>query len=351
MPALFLGGKDQLITKLKKLTLNLLLSIISIVFAFLMIEGGLRLIGYYPRVLIPPYLFENHSKTWWALRPNFDDTISTPDGVVTYAINSQGIRAPYDFAKDNSAAQKRLFIIGDSFTFGWGVDEEYTFPRLINNRFRAQNISVEVVNLGVSGFGTRHSYERLLEYSELLGQPGLVIYVFSTNDPVDNIAGQKEVVDGIRIDAHRNNKWLLAKLGHAYYRSHTLSLVIDFYYSNFGNPRVLKEQEMKEVGGNIEEREDFRATSEYLFKMISWAEENDVEFGVVTIAHSEYSEPIKKIMDGKGLPMIEADEIFSSLNVNNESLVLTDGHWNKNGLRLIAIGIEEFLFEQGWIEH
>src|SRR5262245_11864853 len=147
--------------QMPKLWNDLLLIPIGLLIGLGIIEVGMRLIGFYPKVLIPPYLYENHSTTWWTLRPNFMADIDTPDGQVTYQINSQGIRAPYNFDPDNTHNLKRLFVIGDSLTFGWGVNEENTFPRILNDAMAREGIHLEVVNLGVPGFGTMHSYERL----------------------------------------------------------------------------------------------------------------------------------------------------------------------------------------------
>lgn len=129
----------------------------------------------------------------------------------------------------------RCFIIGDSFTFGVGVNEEITFLEVLNNMFKRQAENTEVVDLGVPGFGTFYSYERLHEYSKLS-----VLY----NDPVDNILGRKEMVygNGIRIDSYRKHKRLLAVIWHGYHASRSITFLFDRMYDKWLNPRKQKNE-------------------------------------------------------------------------------------------------------------
>jgi lysophospholipase L1-like esterase len=318
----------------------------GLLLAFVIVEACLRIAGYYPVVLMPPYLFASHPSIGWTLRPNFNGAINTPEGRVIYTINSQGIRAPVDFLTNGNSSIQRVFIIGDSFTFGTSINEGYTFPSLLNESMKSQHLPVEFINLGVPGFGTIHSYERLLVYSDMLGVPNTVIYVFCPNDPIDNIAGKREVVNGIRIDSHRENKLLLSYIARAYNDLRSLALLLDFYYSHFDNPRKFRRREFNHQTEDIDTRQDFAATEKYLSAMILWAQQNNVNFLVVTTSHSPYSVPLKKMLFARRVPVIESDDIFSKFNVTNESVLLFDGiHWNKHGHRLIARGIEEVVLK------
>jgi GDSL-like Lipase/Acylhydrolase family len=318
----------------------------GVMIAFILLEVYLRISGYSPIVLLPPFLFESHPIIGWTLRPKYNRVIETPVGPVRYAINAQGIRAAADFSTSPDPTRQRMFIIGDSFTFGTSVNEEDTFPSLLNESMKSQRMPVEFVNLGVPGFGTVHSYERLVEYSHILGVPNTVIYLFCPNDPVDNIAGKREVVNGIRIDSHRSNKVLLSYVARAYNELRSMALVLDFYYSRFDNPRKFTRREFNRQSGDVRSRQDFAVTEKYLSTIIGWTKQNNANFVVVTTSHSPYSAPLKTMLWSRGIRMIEADEIFAKANADNQSLYLFDGiHWNKRGHELIARGIEELLTE------
>ncbi|MBF0194151.1 MAG: SGNH/GDSL hydrolase family protein, partial [Magnetococcales bacterium] len=200
-------------------------------------EGTLRLLNYQQQVLIPPYLYDNHPKSWWTLRPDFKGSIEREAKTVEYNINSQGIRAPNNLP-EKSDDRESVFIIGDSFTFGWGVNEEETFARVLDNKLKKKNLPIDVVNLGIAGYGTKQSYERLLEYSARLGTPDILIYMFCPNDPIDNITGKKVVVDGVRMNANWKYKWLFVQINRAYHVSKLVAFFADFYMQNRGNPRL-----------------------------------------------------------------------------------------------------------------
>ncbi len=335
---------------LKHIIQNVCLSIGSIIVLLVIFEIYLRLTGYYPRKasITPPYLFTNHSTTWWTLRPNYNRNVRTPDGIVTYAINSQGIRAPHDISQEN--VSPLLFIIGDSFTFGVGVNESSTFPRVLDTIFIQQTIDMEIVNLGVAGFGTFHNYERLREYAKLLGTPKIVIYMFCPNDPVDNIAGRKEVVAGIRIDSHRKHKWLLAVIGHSYHTFRSFAFLLDRLYDRWFNPRTQRKRTLQEQTIDLANREDFRNTVAYLSQLIDWTTQHHVSLLVISTSPSQYSGPLKTFLEKREVPMLEAPDIFVRLNTENHPVHLLEGHWNQYGHQLLAQGIADYVLQQTWIE-
>ena len=83
--------------------------------------------------------------------------------------NSQGLRGPreHPFAKPDG--EKRIVVIGDSFTFGFGVRDEHVYAELLDERLDAR-----VINLGANGYGTAQQYLRL-KRSGFAYQPDLVI--------------------------------------------------------------------------------------------------------------------------------------------------------------------------------
>ncbi len=329
---------------------NIGLTLFAIFFAFAMAEGYLRtVVSYYPVVLIPPYLFENHPRTGWTLRPNFRGVMNTPDGPVTYHINSQGIRAPHDYRRSSSRSRRHIFVVGDSTAFGTSVNEELTFVSLLNERMQSRRWPVEFVNLGVPGYGTVHSYQRLRQYSALLGVPRVVVYMFNPNDPVDNLVGKREVVNGIRIDSHRKHKVLLSYIARAYNESRLIAFVLDSYYAHFDNPRRVKRAELRRQAVEVANREDFVVTVKCLSQMIQWAGKNDVLFLLVTTSHSEFSEPLRKTLGD--MPMMEGDDIFANLNRGGgpTELRFDSVHWNEHGHGLIAEALDRFLVERGWL--
>lgn len=76
-------------------------------------------------------------------------TYSTPEFHITANINNFGFRG--EAFDPRMRRQFRVVTLGDSFTFGWGVDFEDTWPRVLETQLREKGIDVEVVNLGQPG--------------------------------------------------------------------------------------------------------------------------------------------------------------------------------------------------------
>jgi hypothetical protein len=77
------------------------------------------------------------------------------------SINSIGLRGP-ELVIPKPEDRFRILVIGDSLTFGWGVNDPETFCALVESTLNdgKKMHRVEVVNGGVSGYTTRQ--ERVL---------------------------------------------------------------------------------------------------------------------------------------------------------------------------------------------
>jgi len=94
-----------------------------------------------------------HPVRGFALRPGFE---SGP-----YRINSQGLRGPE--LPDPSEGARLILAVGDSTTFGWGVDEAGTWPRQLEERLRGSDPALRVVNAGVPSYTSAQTRLHLQE--------------------------------------------------------------------------------------------------------------------------------------------------------------------------------------------
>ena len=107
-------------------------------------------------------------------------------------------------ARDDSFTnlpQKSLFLVGDSFAEGYGVEKEETSEYIIE-----QNLEVPVLNFGASGnFGP---LQELLIYEEFnhLPHQGLIVYVLPQNDFTDNDAAAWRAKDQTRYRPYFNEE-------------------------------------------------------------------------------------------------------------------------------------------------
>ena len=131
------------------------------------------------RALDYPEVFKKDGRVFWRLRPS--QTISSKffEGK-EYRINSNGLRGGEVPVK---SAKPRIVAIGNSCTFGWGVNEEQTYISrlggLINNDTSMPE--VESINGGVPGYSSFQG--RRFFMSDIVPlEPDIVLIMFAWND-------------------------------------------------------------------------------------------------------------------------------------------------------------------------
>jgi hypothetical protein len=124
------------------------------------------------------------------LRPGFRGTYRNAEFAIDIAVNAQGLRGP-DIVSPKPAGTYRVVALGDSFTFGQGVQYEQAWPELVERRLGPP---VEVVNAGWSA-GSPGGYDRYLGSYGMRFEPDLVVVaVFVGNDVVEDLA-ERETAD------------------------------------------------------------------------------------------------------------------------------------------------------------
>jgi lysophospholipase L1-like esterase len=99
--------------------------------------------------------------------------------------NRLGLRGP-EFEERKEPDRFRVAVLGDSFTFGYGVPEEKTYPRLLEGLLNGSPAEggpgFEVLNFGVVGYSTRDE-AIVLARKVLPLHPDLVLIGYVFNDP------------------------------------------------------------------------------------------------------------------------------------------------------------------------
>ena len=111
-----------------------------------------------------------------AHRPNSGERLMGVD----VKINSNGLRdreIPYE----RVGAARRILMLGDSFTEGWGVPFEQTFSKRIERLYAADGINAEVINTGVGNYNTIMEVEYFLREGYKY-KPDIVVLNFIPND-------------------------------------------------------------------------------------------------------------------------------------------------------------------------
>lgn len=119
----------------------------------------------------------------WALRPAWTARDDAPDYDITVRTNALGLRGP-EAAPAPPAGTARVLVVGDSFAFGYGVEDEESFPRRLEARWRAEGRAVEVLNAAVPGYSADHHLVYLRERGFALA-PALLLVALCENDVED----------------------------------------------------------------------------------------------------------------------------------------------------------------------
>lgn len=133
--------------------------------------------------------FEEARYIQYKLKPSIDVAASNPFNrmevrkgkTFRLASNRRGFRTR-EFEPKHPGVT-RVVTIGDSSTFGWGVEPEYTFQHLLEDRFDRSDpdTSIEVFNLGISGHTSRHGLGLFEHYVRDL-EPDVLIVSYGAND-------------------------------------------------------------------------------------------------------------------------------------------------------------------------
>jgi lysophospholipase L1-like esterase len=167
-------------SKIKKLSVNLLLSLSIFLIMGIISELVLRLVLNRSDTSPDAQLLlslERPSKVpglFWELTPDY----RSPE----YQINSSGFR-DYEFEKQKLPGYFRIAHLGDSITFGQGVhDLGSLYPKLLESVLNKQGRGhFETYNFGVPGYNTWQEFVQLKEVV-LPYQPDLVVLGFCFND-------------------------------------------------------------------------------------------------------------------------------------------------------------------------
>lgn len=149
-------------------------------------EAALRLFA--PQVRRLPRVWRYDSDLGWEHIPLARGRMIAPEYDVDIAINAAGQR-DRDYETQRQPDSWRLLAIGDSYVEGWGVPLEATVAKRLEDMLqqRRPDITVEVINMGVSGYGT----DQELLYFEREGrlyQPDDVLVFFYANDLWNNVS-------------------------------------------------------------------------------------------------------------------------------------------------------------------
>lgn len=117
---------------------------------------------------------------------------------VTHLDDTLRITRPLESYADDDAGKEGIWLFGGSFAYGWGLNDEETFAWLLQEAFP----EYEVVNFGVSGYGTLHGLIQFEEALRTREPPATAVIVYATFHDMRNTflrRHRKTLVQGNRL--------------------------------------------------------------------------------------------------------------------------------------------------------
>lgn len=169
--------------RVKSVLAHLALICVGVVLALLIGEIGLRLAG-----LAKPGFYVYDRYRGWGLRAGAQGW-QAREGHAFVSINRDGFRGP-QYALAKPAGTIRIAVLGDSFVEGQQVPQEQTFCAVIQRSLEQcpalAGRHIEVLNLGVNGYGTAQELMTLRHQAWQFSPDIVVLAVFTGNDIKNN---------------------------------------------------------------------------------------------------------------------------------------------------------------------
>jgi lysophospholipase L1-like esterase len=301
----------------------------------------------------------------FVLSPNQKGWID--DGFVT--TNSRGFRGP-EVEVPKPHGRLRIVALGDSVTFGWGVNDADTFCSQLERQLRARTpgLDVDVVNLAVPGYATRQEVA-LLERNLAELQPDVVLVGFYANDLPDTLDDKGSQRSGTRIAGGKQEAGQVLRMNPApsswieraarrsraiYTASHAAKLLMR---GGEGKPGSSMELDLLESRSTTELETAWQQVSAQLEKLRASAAKFGFSTGIVVLppreqvlgryAASDYQKRIRGLADSLGLFVVDPlPSLVASANGKPSLFIPYDrNHPSSAGHRLIAKSIVEYFNE------
>jgi hypothetical protein len=161
----------------------------SMLVSLAIVEIGLRIAGYsYPE------FYAADAERGYALRPGMEGWYRK-EGAAFVRINSDGLR-DREHAKEKPPNTTRIAVLGDSFTEALQVPYEDSYAGVLERKLKEcaglSGANIEVINFGVSGYGTAQELITLRNHVWQYSPDVVLLAVTTNNDISDNERGLKK---------------------------------------------------------------------------------------------------------------------------------------------------------------
>ena len=295
---------------------------------------------------------------------------------VAIDINSQGLR-DQEYTIEPTPSVFRILLLGDSFTFGHGVEEKETYATHLEEMLPG----IEVINSAVQGTG--HDQQLLwLKEEGFQYEPDLILWGFSSADIPRNTVYFRRLADphtGLDYGKPRyvlEGNELILKNVPTPEPEEQLETAIQQYLEAIKTSRPWWDRWLRHsklytklammMHNTWERQEQMALARALMLEMIDTAKQHDIPLVVVNLPVQNWlnnNHPVtrikrrmadnlvQKVCEAEEIPLLDLTPTFENIeNGNTDSLFIpNDGHYSPSGHLLIAQTLKEKLVNQSII--
>jgi lysophospholipase L1-like esterase len=240
-------------------------------------------------------------------------------------INSDGFRDE-EYSIEKPPNTVRIIALGDSFTFGWGVNLSDTYVKVLERKLNEMNATAnfQVMNFGVPGYNTLEEIE-FLKQKGLKYKPDIVLLGYAAGDLHNNTkikTGEfpkkaSEIVEELFSNSTEKQKEVL---------------------KSFFSFQLLEEDVSKNFDTNLE-----KIVLSPLNELATYQKEQQFKVIIVFLTRITLleKEKISELSKKHGFCIIDVFEEIKKYNFNSITMPSPDRHYNELGHNIIANSIFE----------
>ncbi|WP_148285390.1 SGNH/GDSL hydrolase family protein [Nonlabens dokdonensis] len=248
------------------------------------------------------------------------------------------------FKEERQIDSEKIAVLGCSFTYGYGVNDEEHFTSLLQKR----HPNFDFVNYGVIGYGTTHGYLQLKKWDENNEVPKMVILNFATDHFNRNVLSSSyrralsigfnrslgntnQLMNDARYPVTLNSK---LEISHVKWNEMYEDWMGRSVFSSI-NFIQTKSDEINDLANQPVE-----ITYSLIKEMKTICDKNNAKFIVSFLDENEQSKTLKERLTNLGITMVDVDFDFQNKKMINYPY---DNHPNALGHKMIADKIDERL--------
>ncbi len=286
---------------------------------------------------IPPYTFVADDEIDYVPNPDFEGRVFNqehPEKWIEIKMNSDGFR-DREIPLEKPEGVFRVITIGDSETFPDTMNLEEQYGKVMEKTMNEQGKQVEVINGGVSGYGTRQSFN-FLKRKGMKYNPDMVIYMFVPNDVQENVEHRYTVVGGLRVNYEWKEKPRSAAIRSFVYKN---SYIMREGYRIIGAVKRSTSEKKEKV---ISE-EEFAETEKVVKELNSFLKERKIKLLVIITPGKEevkrdeaLKDMVRKVLEEESIEFLDLREEYDTLEEKRSLRWQQDSHLNQKGHQIIA---------------